>query len=284
MPVNLARPVVTQLAEFGETRRGWLGVGIEEVTDEIAASLGRPNTRGALVVDVTRTGPADGVVARGRHHPRFQRPARSCAMRDLPRFVAETAVGEKVKVKVLRDGEEVTLDITLGRLEEGEKIIAAARQPARGADRAADGRPAGGHAPGLRELLGLDVGPIDEKAREAFDIGEGVDGRGDHRGRPGLGCRAAGLLFSGLVISEVNQQEVASVAETDGEGRRRQGSGSSGGAVQGDRPGGHQPVRRDQAGLGCRSDRARAAGADGPPASWGAGSRPRDRATCRASA
>ncbi len=54
VPVNLARPVVTQLAEYGETRRGWLGVGIQDVTAEMAASLGRPNNYGAMVVDITR--------------------------------------------------------------------------------------------------------------------------------------------------------------------------------------------------------------------------------------
>ena len=65
VPVNLARPVVMQLAEFGETRRGWLGVGIQSVTDEMAATLGRADTHGALVVEVTATGPADGVVHEG---------------------------------------------------------------------------------------------------------------------------------------------------------------------------------------------------------------------------
>ncbi len=147
VPCNLARPV-TQLAEFGETRRGWLGVGIQEVTDEIAASLGRPNTRGALVVDITRTGPRRRCRREGDIILDFNGRA-IVRMRDLPRFVAETAVGEKVKVTVLREGAEVTLDITLGRLEEGEKIIAAARQPLPEAGR----RPIGvevpqGQAPG----------------------------------------------------------------------------------------------------------------------------------------
>ena len=212
VPVNLARPIVTQLAEFGETRRGWLGVGIDEVTDDVAASLGRPNTQGALVVDVTKTGPADGVVEQGDIILDFNgRPI--VRMRDLPRFVAETAVGEKVKVTVLREGVEVTLDITLGRLEEGEKIIAAARQPLPEAtDEVPSGEVPEGQAPGLKELLGLDVGPIDENAREAFDIGEGTTGVVITEVVEGSDAERQGLL-SGLVISEVNQQEVASIAE-----------------------------------------------------------------------
>ncbi|MBL8597701.1 MAG: Do family serine endopeptidase [Devosia sp.] len=210
VPVNLARPVVAQLAEFGETRRGWLGVGIQDVTDEMAASLGRPDTHGAMVVEVTETGPADGVVEEGDIILDFNgRPI--VRMRDLPRFVAETAVGERVKVKVLREGKELMLDITLGRLEEGEKIIAAARQPdVATPDPSAE--PPAGVAPGLKEMLGLDVGPIDEQAREAFAIGEDAEGLVITDVVQGSDAERQGLL-SGLVISEVNQQSVTTVAE-----------------------------------------------------------------------
>ena len=97
VPVNLALPVVEQLAEYGETRRGWLGVGIQDVTDQMAASLGRPNTYGAMVVDITKTGPADGVVHEGDIILDFN-GRQIVKMRDLPRFVAVTAVGQKVKV------------------------------------------------------------------------------------------------------------------------------------------------------------------------------------------
>src|SRR5690606_36687581 len=125
VPINLARPVVTQLTEFGETRRGWLGVGIQDVTQEIADSLGRTDTHGAFVLEVTRTGPADGVVREGDVILDFNgRPI--VRMRDLPRFVVESPVGERVTVRVLRVGREMTLGITLGRLEDGEKIVAAA--------------------------------------------------------------------------------------------------------------------------------------------------------------
>ena len=210
VPVNLARPVVEQLAEFGETRRGWLGVGIQDVTAEMAASLGRPNSFGAMVVDITKTGPADGVVLEGDIILDFN-GRQIVKMRDLPRFVAETAVGQSVKVLVLREGKEVTLDITLGRLEEGEQIIAAARQP----DVALpdpEAQPPAGIAPGLKELLGLDVGPIDQQARDAFAIGETAEGLVILDVVEGSDAQRQGLL-SGLVISEVNQQRVTTVAE-----------------------------------------------------------------------
>ena len=210
VPVNLARPVVEQLAEFGETRRGWLGVGIQDVTDQMAASLGRPNTYGAMVVDITKTGPADGVVHEGDIILDFN-GKQIVKMRDLPRFVAETAVGQKVKVKVLREGEEVTLDITLGRLEEGEKIIAAAQPPQVDLPDPTGEAPSG-VAPGLKELLGLDVGPIDQKARDAFAIGTEAEGLVITDVVDGSDAERQGLL-SGLVISEVNQQKVTTVAE-----------------------------------------------------------------------
>ena len=210
VPVNLARPVVGQLAEFGETRRGWLGVGIQDVTAEMSASLGRPNNFGAMVVDVTKTGPADGVVHEGDIILDFN-GKQIVKMRDLPRFVAETAVGQKVKVKVLREGEEVTLDITLGRLEEGEKIIAAAQPPQVDLPDPTGEAPSG-VAPGLKELLGLDVGPIDQKARDAFAIGKEAEGLVITDVIAGSDAERQGLL-SGLVISEVNQQKVTSVAE-----------------------------------------------------------------------
>jgi serine protease Do len=210
VPVNLARPVVEQLAEYGETRRGWLGVGIQDVTSEMAASLGRPNNYGAMVVDVTKTGPADGVVHEGDIILDFN-GKQIVKMRDLPRFVAETAVGQKVKVLVLREGEEMTLDITLGRLEEGEKIIAAAQPPAVDLPDPTGDAPSG-VAPGLKELLGLDVGPIDQKARDAFAIGAEAEGLVITDVVTGSDAERQGLL-SGLVISEVNQQRVTTVAE-----------------------------------------------------------------------
>ncbi len=209
VPVNLARPVVTQLAEFGETRRGWLGVGIDDVTEEIAASLGRPNTQGALVVDVTETGPAEGVIKEGDIILDFN-GRKIVRMRDLPRFVAETAVGEAVKVTVLRDGKEVTLDVTLGRLEDGEKIIAAARTPV--PETTEPTAVPDATAPGLKELLGLEVGAIDDEAREAYDIDESLDGVVITSVVKGSDAERQGLL-TGLVISEVNQQAIASIAD-----------------------------------------------------------------------
>ena len=210
VPGNLAKPVINQLAEFGETRRGWLGVGIQEVTSDIASSIGRSSTFGALVIDITKAGPSDGVIREGDIILEFDGKLIQ-RMRDLPRVVAETAVGKGVPVKILRDGEEIVLHITLGRLEVGEQLLADAQQP--GSTPAPDSpdEPVG-PAPGLNELVGFDIAPLDEALRTEFAIGAGVAGVVVTTVNSGSDASEKGIL-PGLVITEVNQKQVATVAD-----------------------------------------------------------------------
>src|SRR5690606_38211229 len=128
IPSNLVAGVVQQLREFGETRRGWLGVRVQQVTRDIAESLGMDRAQGALVAGVIEGGPvADGTLQAGDVIVRFDgREIRE--MRDLPRAVAESPVGKEVEVEILRKGERQTVRVTLGRLEDGEKL-AEAGQP-----------------------------------------------------------------------------------------------------------------------------------------------------------
>ena len=211
VPVNLAAPVIAQLAEFGETRRGWLGVGIDEVSQDLADSLGRQTTNGALVVDVTKTGPADGVLQNGDIIEEFNGKTIG-KMRDLPRFVAMTAVGSKATVKILRSGKEQTLDITLGRLEVGEQMIAAA-QPSSIAPDNDDNLPAG-PAPGLKDMLGVDIAPIDDGLKKTYALGRDARGVVITEVTKGSDAEKRGLA-AGLVINEVNQQKVETVAEVN---------------------------------------------------------------------
>jgi serine protease Do len=211
VPVNLARPVIEQLAEFGETRRGWLGVGIQEVTDDIASSLGRANTFGALVVDITKGGPSDGMILEGDIILEFDsKPIER--MRDLPRVVAETAVGKAVPVKLLRNGSETMVDVTLGRLEVGEQMIADAQgatveplQP----DVIEEPVTA---VPELSDLVGFEIAPLDPTARSTYAITDGVEGVVVTTVNNGTDAYDKGFL-PGLVIVEVNQQKVGSVEE-----------------------------------------------------------------------
>ncbi len=125
VPSELASGVVDQLREYGETRRGWLGVRIQPVTDDVADSLGLDSARGALVAGVIKGGPVDdGSIKAGDVILKFDGKAVS-EMRDLPRVVAESPVGKQVDVVVLRDGKEQTVKVTLGRLEDSDQAAAA---------------------------------------------------------------------------------------------------------------------------------------------------------------
>src|SRR5712675_2441275 len=124
VPSKTALPVIDQLKQFGETRRGWLGVRIQQVTDEIAESLNIKPPRGALVAGVDDKGPAKPAgIEPGDVIVKFDGKDIK-EMRDLPRAVADTAVGKQTPVIIIRKGKEETKSVTLGRLEDGEKLAA----------------------------------------------------------------------------------------------------------------------------------------------------------------
>jgi len=120
IPSNSAKIVIDQLVEFGETKRGWLGVRIQDVTKEIAEVEKLDEPRGALVASVAENSPSDkaGVKA-GDIILEFDNE-KIKEMKELPIIVARTEVGKKVKVKIWRNKKEIFKDITLGRLETSE--------------------------------------------------------------------------------------------------------------------------------------------------------------------
>ncbi|MDA7599386.1 PDZ domain-containing protein, partial [Alphaproteobacteria bacterium] len=119
---KLAERVSSQLAEFGTTRRGWLGVFIQEVTPDIAETLGLEVAEGALVSSVNENSPADsagiepGDVVLSFDGKRIEK------MRDLPRIVAETEVGSNATVELFRNGKPVTVTVVLGEREKAELV------------------------------------------------------------------------------------------------------------------------------------------------------------------
>src|SRR5712672_3469394 len=124
VPSKTVAGVVDQLRQFGELRRGWLGVRIQQVTDEIAESLNIKPARGALVAGVDDKGPAKPAgIEPGDVIVKFDGKDIK-EMRDLPRAVADTPVGKQTPVVVIRKGKEETKSVTLGRLEDGEKLAA----------------------------------------------------------------------------------------------------------------------------------------------------------------
>lgn len=205
IPSNLASNVVAQLREFGETRRGWLGVRIQPVTDEIAESLGMARAEGALIAGIVDGGPADtGVIQPGDVVTTFN-GRRVRQMRDLPRIVAESPVGETVDVVIVRDGEEQTVQITLGRLEEGEAVAMAEEAPEAGSD--TDAAPA--EPSETAALLGLTVASLTEELRAEYGIVQDVSGLVITDVEAGSAAEERGLV-AGEVITEIGQEAVSS--------------------------------------------------------------------------
>ncbi len=120
IPSNSAQKVINQLIEFGETKRGWLGVRIQTVTKDIADVEKLDEPRGALVASVAENSPSDkGGIKAGDIILEFD-GKKINEMSELPKIVAETEVGKKVKLKVWRNKREITKEIILGRLETSE--------------------------------------------------------------------------------------------------------------------------------------------------------------------
>lgn len=118
IPSGTVAPVVNQLRKFGQVKRGWLGVHIQQVTDEIAESLGLDKSEGALVASVIEDGPAaKSKIKAGDVILTFNGKAVT-EMRLLPKIVADTEVEKAVKVEIWRGGKMVTLDVKVGELEE----------------------------------------------------------------------------------------------------------------------------------------------------------------------
>ncbi len=118
---NLADDTVDQLVEFGRTRRGWLGVFIQEITEDIADSLGLDEATGALVSAVTQGGPAEEAgLEPGDTIIAFD-GKKIKSVKDLPRIVAETPVDKQVLVDIVRSGKKLAVDVVLGELEQAEQ-------------------------------------------------------------------------------------------------------------------------------------------------------------------
>ncbi|TAX72800.1 Do family serine endopeptidase [Rhizobium leguminosarum] len=235
VPSELASGVVDQLREYGETRRGWLGVRIQPVTDDIADSLGLDTAKGALVAGVIKGGPVDdGSIKAGDVILKFDGKTVS-EMRDLPRVVAESTVGKEVDVVVLRDGKEQNVKVKLGRLEDSDQAAASDDAAPDGSqddgviapdpgenndmdqpDSGDQAKPAPGtpdqhkgqvspDAATPKNVLGLSLSLLSGETRKVFGIAESVDGVVVTEVTPGSASAEKGLK-PGDVIVEVAQE------------------------------------------------------------------------------
>ncbi len=203
VPSNTVRPVIDQLREYGEVRRGWLGVKIQTVTDEVADSLNIKPPRGALVAGVDDKGPAKPAgIETGDVIVKFDGQDVK-EMRDLPRIVADTPVGKEVDVVVLRKGKEVTKRVKLGRLKEEKQ---AALTPNK------DNPPQ--EQPAVKKALGLDLADLTAALRKKHHIKDGVKGVLITGVKPDSEA-ADQHLMPGMVISEVQQDPVGTAADLE---------------------------------------------------------------------
>jgi serine protease Do len=202
IPSQLASGVVEQLRQFGETRRGWLGVRIQPVTDDIAESLGMATAKGALVAGVIKGGPVDnGTILAGDVILKFDGKDIH-EMRDLPRVVAESPVGKAVDVLIVRKGVEQTVKVTLGRLEDGEKL-------AKGEDGTTDqGKGDTPPAVSTASVLGMTVGELNDETRTKFGISADVSGVVVTDVAKDSAAAERGIQ-PGEVITEIAQESVA---------------------------------------------------------------------------
>jgi len=202
VPSKTAMPVIDQLKQFGETRRGWLGVRIQQVTDEIAESLKIAPPRGALVAGIDDRGPAKPAgIEPGDVIVKFDGKDIK-EMRDLPRVVADTPVGKQVPVVVIRKGKEDTKTVTLGRLEDGEKVAVAAAPKDDGTT----------DKPVVKKTLGLELANMSDDLRRRYKIKDTVKGvviTGVDANSPASDKR----LTPGDVIVEIAQEAVADTGD-----------------------------------------------------------------------
>ncbi|WP_294976751.1 Do family serine endopeptidase [Tabrizicola sp.] len=200
MSSNVVTKVVDQLKEFGETRRGWLGVRIQDMSPEIAESMGMADAKGALVTDVP-DGPAkDAGIQSGDVITRFGANDVTSAG-DLTRRVADAPIGEAVPVIVLRDGRTETLAVTLGRREDAEAKTMPASSPAP-------------EAPKEMETLGLTLAPLSDDMRSRLGLDAGSEGLMIMKVDQASEAFTKGLV-EGDLITEAGQQKVVRLQDLE---------------------------------------------------------------------
>jgi serine protease Do len=160
IPSSTVKPVIEALRENGKVDRGWLGVQIQEVTPEIASSVGLNDPKGAIVSAITPKSPAAsaglklGDVILGVNGTDIER------LRDLPRVIAETKAGDTVKLAVWRDRARTNVDVTIAAMPSEQ--MAAAEKPAPQAEPA--------------RVLGMTLAPLSREAKQRFQLKDEVKG------------------------------------------------------------------------------------------------------------
>ena len=198
MSSRVAENVINQLRDYGETRRGWLGVRIQDIDEDIAEGLGLEEARGALVTDVPEGPALEAGIESGDVILSFD-GVDVDDTRGLVRQVANTEIGKEVRVRVWRDGETQTLRVTLGRREDAERAVPASINR---------------DEPTTTEFLGLTISNMTEELREQLGLAEGAEGLVVSDVAEDSEAFEKGLR-AGDVITEAGQEKVASVGDLE---------------------------------------------------------------------
>ncbi|MCE8514465.1 DegQ family serine endoprotease [Ruegeria pomeroyi] len=205
MASNVVTKVVGQLREYGETRRGWLGVRIQDVTEDMAEAMGLEKTGGALISDVP-DGPAkEAGLKAGDVIVSFD-GAEVRDTRDLVRRVGESEVGKSVRVLVFRDGGTQTILVTLGRREDAERAGSGSEEEGEGSQTTPE--------VSKKEFLGLTVSALTAEMRAELGLAEDTTGLAIVAVDETSEAFEKGLR-TGDVITEAGQQKVATLADLE---------------------------------------------------------------------
>ena len=198
MASNVVSKVIDQLQEFGETRRGWLGVRIQDVTADVAEAMGLEAAAGALVTDVPEGPAMEAGMLSGDVILSFD-GSDVTDTRELVSIVGDSEIGKAVRVVVYRDGNTQTLLVTLGRREEAEEAVPASAP--------SDQMP----EPVEKDVLGLTISEMTDELREQLGLASNSEGLVVANVAEDSEAFEKGLR-AGDVITEAGQQKVATVA------------------------------------------------------------------------
>jgi len=202
IPSNMAKNIVAQLKQYGHPRRGWLGVKIQQVTPEIAESLGLKDANGAMVAGVTEGGPAEKAKIHGGDIILKFAGQDVKEMHNLPRIVADAEVGKEVPVVLWREGKEVTVQTVLAERPANAELASNDAGP----------KPADATKPTDIIGLGLKVAPVSQDLKDKFQLGADQKGVVITDVAPNTPAAERGLK-PGDVIMEVQQAEVTAPSD-----------------------------------------------------------------------
>ena len=203
MPISLARSVFAQLRSTGHIDRGWIGIKIQDVSDEIAESVGLKKAYGALVMETAKDGPSEqaGIVP-GDIITRFDGKEIK-EMRNLPRMVADTAIGKTVALEIWHKDTFKTVNIKISQMKDEDEDDTA--------EDAGEGDKAQKKAPG-KEILGMSVLLLDAAKREKYSLPHDTKGLVITRVNPGSEAMKQGLQ-AGDVIAQAGDSLVTSLKD-----------------------------------------------------------------------